>query len=270
MATPQTIRERLDRLIALYSECMKGMTSKARAEQLKIMCELLAGNDKPEALRRIQAVDYEREPVSVKQFIYDPEYLGQSLKDHIWPALVDDLVEIFEGDYSEVVLGGGVGWGKTRLMEVGLAYEIYQLSCLRDPARCFALIPGSTLALVNISVDTSQARRVLFRGLCGLIERSPYFQQIFPYDRHLARELRFLHKNITAYPATASEQGVLGEGVFSAAFDEANFMEVVEKSKRSVPGDTGLYDQMQVVYNKLRDRITSRFLKCGKVPGHLW
>jgi hypothetical protein len=270
MTTPQTIRERLDRLITLFGEDIRRMTPKARAEQLKITYELLAGNDKPEALRRIESVDYEREPVSVRRFIYDPEYLGQSLKDHIWPALVDDLVEIFEGDYSEVVLGGGIGWGKTRLMEVGLAYEIYQLSCLKNPAQHFDLIPGSTLAMVNISVDTRQAFRVLFSGLYGLIKRSPYFRNTFPYNRNLIRELRFLHQNIVAYPATASEEGVLGEGVFSAAFDEANFMEVVEKSKRSVPGDTGLYDQMQVVYQKLRDRITSRFLKHGKVPGHLW
>jgi len=270
MGTPATIRERLDRLVAHYQEDLRRMTPHARAEQLEITRELLAGNDKPEALRRIEAIDYEREAVSVERFIYEPEFLGQSLKDNIYPALVEDLVEIFEGDYLEVVLTGGIGCGKTRTMEVGFAYEIYLLSLLKNPAKHLGLIPGSTLAMVNVSVNARQASRVLFAGLYGLIESSPYFRNVFPYNRNLICELRFLHKNIVAYPATASEQGVLGEGVFSAAFDEANFMQVVEGSTRSAPGDSGLFDQMQVVYSTLYDRILSRFIQKGKLPGHLW
>lgn len=46
--------------------------------------------------------DYEREPVSVETFIYDDYYLGRSLKGSVFPASVDDLVELFEGDYLEV------------------------------------------------------------------------------------------------------------------------------------------------------------------------
>jgi len=270
MTPPKTIRERLERLLLLYTEDLKRMPPRARTEQQKITCELLTGNDKPAALERIETLDYEREPVSIDKFVYDFEFLGQSLREEVYPALVDDLREIFEGDYMEVIFAGGIGWGKSRLMEIGLAYEIYQLSCLKNPAKHYGLIPGSTLALINMSVDTRQAKRVLFAGLRGLIDRAPYFQNTFPYYRRLLYELRFRQKNIVAYSATASEEGVLGEGTFSAGFDEANFMDVIEKSKRTVPGETGIYDQMQVVYNKLRDRITSRFLRRGKVPGHLW
>ena len=46
-------------------------------------------------------------------------------------------------------------------------------------------------------------------------------------------------RGIFAYPVAASEQALLGEGVFSAAFDEMNFYTVVEKSKKQPEG--GVY-----------------------------
>ena len=72
------------------------------------------------------------------------------------------------------------------------------------------------------------------------------------------------------YPATASVEGVLGEGIFSVAIDEANFMEIVERSRRAVPGDTDLYDQAEAVYNKASSRITSRQAQLGRMPGHIY
>lgn len=59
-------------------------------------------------LYQLREVDYVREPVSVETFIYDNHYLGRSLKGNVFPAIVDDLVELFEGNYLEVCLGGCV------------------------------------------------------------------------------------------------------------------------------------------------------------------
>ena len=52
----------------------------------------------------LAAEDYERVPVSVRQFIYDDRYLGTVLKTNVFPKLVDDLEEFFEGDYTEAVV----------------------------------------------------------------------------------------------------------------------------------------------------------------------
>ena len=61
---------------------------------------------------------------------------------------------------------------------------------------------------------------------------------------------------------------MLGEGVFSAAFDELNFYPIVNNSKRLPEG--GTYDEATVLYNRLSRRIRSRMNQRGRLPGHLW
>ncbi len=57
-------------------------------------------------------VDYKVSPVSVEEFLNDPYYLGH-IGQTLWPALKDDMVELFEGNYHEAALGGSIGWGKS-------------------------------------------------------------------------------------------------------------------------------------------------------------
>ena len=260
-------KARKDRLLASRSECLERMGDTAR----RIYAEDVSSAPRDsQLLRSIYDADYVSKPVSVETFILDPQYLGGSLRDTIYPAILDDLVEIFEGDYIEICLGGAIGSGKTWEIAIGIAYEIYLVSCLRDPAHRYGLIPGSTLAFMNVSVDKRQAQKVLFSNLFSLLKRSPYFRNVCCYKRTLLTEIRFPSKNIACYPVAGTEQAILGEGVFSAAFDELNFMPTVERSKRSIPGDSDVYDQAEVITNKLSARIRSRFNQRGKLPGHLW
>ncbi len=184
--------------------------------------------------------------------IGEGEYYGFSL-DHDQLFLLDDFTVTHN----------------TTFADIGILYDVYQVSCLRDPARTFGMRTGSNIAFINVATTLKQARKVLFGGLASMLQQSPYFQQVFPFDKKIKSELRF-PRHVLAYPATASPEGVLGEGIFSAAIDEANFMELVERSKRSVPGDTGLYDQAEQTFNKLEFRITSRMNKKGRVPGHIY
>jgi len=152
------------------------------------------------------------------------------------------------------------------MAELGIAYEIYLLSCLRTPAETYGLMPDSTLAFLSISVTRSQAQHVLFRGLSDLMRKSPYFRQNFPCAK--ARSELAFPNNILAYPVATTESATLGEGVFSAAFDEMNFMEIVDNSKKQPDGNP--YDEAQVLYNRLSRRIRSRMNQRGSLPGHLW
>jgi hypothetical protein len=211
--------------------------------------------------------NYEREPVSISTFIREPYYLGTLLRGNIFPKIEDDLVELFEGEYSEVLLKGAIGAGKTTMAYIGIAYDIYKVSCLRHPAKAFGLIPGTALAFLNISVRMMQAKKILFGGLLNLIRSSPYFNEKFPFNRKVESELRF-PRGLIAYPVAANEQAILGEGVFSAAMDEVNFYQVIEKSAQDPEG--GSYDQAIVLYNKISTRIRSRMNQRGNLPGHLW
>jgi len=260
------IEARKCRLMTARSECLERMGDQAR----RIYAEVGSAPRGSQLLRSIYATDYVLEPVSIETFILDGQYLGGSLRNNIYPAILDDLIEIFEGDFIEICCGGAIGGGKTTEIAIGIAYEIYLVSCLKDPAHTYGLIPGSTLAFMNVSVDKRQAQRVLFSNLFSLLKRSPYFREVCRYQRNLRTEIRFPSKNIACYPVAGTEQAILGDGVFSAAFDELNFMATVERSKRSLPGDTGVYDQAEVITNKLSARIRSRFNIRGRLPGHLW
>ena len=220
-----------------------------------------------EAANSVFAVDYLWQPVSIQTFIQDDYYLGKILRGNLFPRILEDLVELFEGRYSEVLLMGSIGWGKSIMAEVGIVYDLYKVSCLKNPADAFGLIPNSNVAFINVSVNKSQATKILFGGLGNLIRNSPYFKEKFPFAPNITTELRF-PRGVFAYPVAASEQALLGEGVFSAAFDEMNFYAIVEKSKQHPEG--GLYDQALQLYTKMSRRIMSRMNKRGMLPGHLW
>jgi hypothetical protein len=218
-------------------------------------------------LEELYDPDYRQRPVDIRTFIRDPQYLGHGVGDAIYSRIVDDLEELFAGSYTEVVLTGGIGWGKTRMAEIGLLYEIYLLSCLRDPAHTYGLMPSSRLAFLVVSVTQMHAKRILFDGLFGLVRRSPYFREFFPYELNIATEIRF-PRSVSCYPVASNERSMLGENVFSAVFDEMNFMPLVENSTQQLEG--GTYDHAQTLYNRLNRRICSRMNQRGRMPGHIW
>ena len=216
---------------------------------------------------QLYSLSYKIKPVDVVTFVQDRYYLGGTLRGNLYPALLDDLQELFAGDYVEVLLKGGIGWGKTTFAYIAICYDIYLVSCLREPADAFGLIPGTSLAFVNVSMTLQMARRILFKGIFNLIKQSPYFRENFPFDPNLSNEIRF-PRGVICYPVATTEQSLLGEGVFSAAFDEMNFYHVVERSKQMPEG--GVYDQAQMLYNRLSRRLKSRMNQRGRMPGHLF
>jgi hypothetical protein len=48
----------------------------------------------PATLAQVRAQDYVREPVGVRQFIEDPQFLGSMGKDFVYPRIVADLEEL--------------------------------------------------------------------------------------------------------------------------------------------------------------------------------
>jgi hypothetical protein len=219
---------------------------------------------------RLWQEKYIRVPVSLEEFITGPDYLNLTIgPTGVYPKIMECLELIFGGPYSEVVLAGSIGWGKTTLGTLAVAYDLYRVSCLRDPAATFGMKPGSNLSFVNISADKKQAQGVFYTDLSNLIRSSWYFNEEFPFNKRLKSELRF-PKNVRCFAVAASEQAALGVGVFCAFIDEVNFMDVVDRSKRSAPGGAGVYDQAEAVFNKLKVRMRSRMNLYGRLPGHLF
>jgi hypothetical protein len=80
--------------------------------------------------------------------------------------------------------------------------------------------------------------------------------------------LRF-PKNIVIFPGTGSALSAIGYNLYGGGIDEANYLEVVDDSKKAITG--AYYDAAESMYNTITARMKSRFVQRGegKVPGLL-
>jgi hypothetical protein len=247
---------------ALIDEIMPQL-DRAEQESLKELIQLTGGNPElfVKLLGELASLEYKWKPVDMETFVLHQDYLN--LKGQVFPRILDDLVELFDGDFYEFIGFGGIGWGKSTVAYLAQARMVYEVSCLKDPQKAYGLMEGSKIAFINASVNLKQAENVVFHGIKNLLNNSPYFTNQFPYDASLKKELRFPN-NIWIHPVAASEGGTVGYNVFGGVLDEVNFWSVVEKSAQN-RGER--YDQARAVYDMLIRRVKSRFNRGGKLPG---
>ena len=204
-------------------------------------------------------------PVDVEEFLLSEQYLGD--KDStLWPAVVDELIEINKGGYVEVLLTGGIGSAKTTTALYTTAYQLYLLSCYKNPHLTYALDPHSEILIVFQSITEKKAKSVGYDRFKSMIEGSPYFQTQFPHNPNVESWMRFPNR-IEIKPVSGGQFAAIGENVIGGLIDELNYMDVVEKSKRTIDG--GTYNQAVAVYESIARRRKSRFHQLGQTPGLL-
>lgn len=214
----------------------------------------------------VARVEYDNAPVDVRTFLTDPYFLGET-GSALWPKLVDDMVELFEGGYHEAVLGGSLGWGKSFFATTALAYLIYQMSCLRDPQRAYGIAQGSHVYIAMLSVTEKVARRVAVNELIGKIAHSRYFKEKFPPKAAPSLlEIRF-PKRIQVVAGSTGSSAIIGLNAFGGLIDETSFMggdKEIDRQGRVVTVDKG-----EKIYHSIIRRMKSRFQKVGQLPGLL-
>lgn len=121
--------------------------------------------------------DYDEVPVDIDTFIEDPRYLGNALGDTVYPFWRGVLRKLFapESKYYECVLTGAIGLGKTTIADIGLAYMLYKLLCLKDPPRFYGLTNMSimTVNFFNVTLDLSYG--VAYKKFQAMVQSSPWF-----------------------------------------------------------------------------------------------
>ena len=217
----------------------------------------------PRGLRTSRIVD-------VAEFVESKFFMGQ--RGYVRPKVLEKLWELFHGeaaeDNLEVVLGGGIGWGKSYFAEMSLGYMLYKLSCWYSPQVEYGLAPGSSIYFVMQSIKEDLARKVLFGQFSHRLRRSEYFSKFFPYDAGVLSELRFPN-NIGVLPLSSSDTSALGLNVFGGVLDELNFMSRVTRPSSSRYTGEQEYDQAAKLYSTVVRRMKSRFNVRGRVPGKL-
>jgi len=220
---------------------------------------------------------FKYDPVTPLQFLEDPYYCGKNQSTGIGVAqtmyvtLKNDFCAVHDlkSEIRETILKGSIGWGKSFFMSLGLIWNAYILSCLKQPQLYFKLSAESKIAIMIISITEKQAKKNMYSNCKEMVKAIPYFQENFMFDPKRAADSLIFPNNIELFSGTSTESSTIGLNIYSAALDEANFFKVIQQSKRARES-SGEFDEAMTLYYSILGRQESRFLKQGLKPGVLY
>ena len=195
--------------------------------------------------------DYEFRPVDVKTFITSKNYLDAA--DETWESIISEMEKIYKEHKTDVILEKGIGSGKSHESSLITTYEIFNLLCLKNPAKFLGVSRGSKIAFMNMGINATQAHDIVFSQVLARIAHSPWFQRHAPPDPSIKSVLRF-KKNIYVIPGNSKESFPLGYDIFGATIDDASWYTETER-----------HDVAKEMIDTLKRRVTSRFGYRGKV-----
>lgn len=217
---------------------------------------------------------FEEYPVDVKTFVHDERFLGQPELSEIQYNVVEAGSQIYRKEdlerfmtkeeaarhyerytKNEVILQCGKGSGKDYVSTVTVAYIVYKLLCLKDPAKYFGKPTGDAIDLINIAINAQQARNVFFKGFKLKIERSPWFAGKYQSKMDSVE----FDKAVTVYSGHSERESHEGLNLIAAVLDEISgfAMESTSGNENAKTGDA--------IYKAFRASVDSRFPDFGKV-----
>lgn len=217
----------------------------------------------------LQLTRYVRGVVPLDEFLFSHTYMGIG-EGELYPGVIETLEALESEQYVECIMKGAIGGGKTTSANLSMARQIYKLSCMRNPQHTFGIQQHSSIVFTIQSVRLSTAKTAVFDEMLPFFANSPYFKEIFPYDRRITSKLIFPLHNVTVLPVSASTTGAISMNVIGGLLDEVNFMQKVTKSKNTAADEKGEFDQAKELYLNLSKRRRSRFMNKGKLPGTLF
>jgi hypothetical protein len=217
---------------------------------------------------------FEEIPVNAKTFVESPDYLGQPSLSEIQYDIVEAMSQIYkqpevetmfnptEGaryykkfTKNEIILQLGKGSGKDFTSTVAVAYIVYKLLCLKDPARYYGKPSGDAIDIINVAINAAQAKNVFFKGFKTKIEKSPWFAGKY---NPKADSIEF-DKSITVYSGHSERESHEGLNLLVAVLDEISGF-ATEVGTGNEQGKTA-----DNIYKAFRGTVDSRFPDLGKV-----
>ena len=217
--------------------------------------------------------EFDERPVDLRTFVTDKNYLGlPGLSDYQYTLIEKSsqiykestLIKLFgekEGSLrfrqtcNEVVAQLGKGSGKDYCSTISVAYIVYLLLCLKDPASYYGKPPGDSIDIINIAINAQQANNVFFKGFKNRVTHSPWFVGKY-FEK--ASEIKF-DKNVTVYSGHSEREAFEGYNVLVAVLDEISGFAL---------DSTSGHDQAKTasgIYDMYRASVDSRFPDYGKV-----
>lgn len=213
-------------------------------------------------------------PVPIDEFIDSPEFLACDTNEPLmefWPALrpvirqMNPDVVLGEEPLHTVYMAGATGWGKSFGALATNLYQVYLMTCFRNPHRLFGLSKETTpIVFLFMSASGTLAKRTLYQPFRNAFTNMRYAKRHVMYNRFKESQLE-LDQNIIVAPALADIKSMLGQAIPGGIVDEINFMSVVENSTQVAgpTGQGGKYDQAEIVVSNLTRRRRRSFATSG-------
>jgi hypothetical protein len=206
---------------------------------------------------------YEHIPPSMREFVTNTDYLGSSVGlfsiergGGLYPEWEKVLKQIFPNQfyspYTEVLLSGSIGTGKTTAALVGVLYDLCKILCLAKPHKRWLLLPSTIIAFAIFNATLQLVEDVLSSQFNEWVSESPFFKSLLT---NVKKSTLFKNNIDVVYGSRFGQS--LGRAIIGCILDEANFQDKV-------------MNQAYNNYSSIKTRIESRFMKLGQVPAHMY
>lgn len=224
-------------------------------------------------LDALDGESFEERPVSVEEFVTSKEFLGLPPLSEYQYQMINASTQIYKKETllnlygeevgnkrwkqtcNEVILQLGKGSGKDYSSTIACAYIVYLLLCLKDPATYYGKPPGDSIDILNIAINSEQAKNVFFKGFTTRIERSPWFQGKY---NSKASSIEF-DKSITVHSGHSQRESWEGYNVLVVVLDEISGFELESTSGHEQAKTAS------AIYKMYRGSVASRFPDFGKL-----
>ena len=248
--------------LSFFTNIRISMAKKKEVNIAKLV-KLLTGDKKVEQIAnvidRVQIKEFTqlRPIVPIEEWISDPYYCGKDCVDKLYPFWKDLICDIFGGgkqNYTQIVITGGIGTGKSTVGLYIVLRKLYELSCYENVAGLFGLMSNSMTAFLYFSLTKYQAERSGFAQLRSIIDSVPYFKELFKRNQYRNSTLDFPENIRIFYGSSCGD--MIGLNCISAIIDEANFFGDNAGSEVNM-GD------VEDLYKAVLSRTSSRFTANG-------
>lgn len=217
--------------------------------------------------------DFEEQPVEIEEFVTSEDFLNLPPLSPIQYTIIragsqiykyETLVSLYGEEraderyrqtVNEVILQLGKGSGKDYTSTIVCSYIVYLLLCLKDPAKYYGKPSDDTIDIVNIAVNSEQAKNVFFKNFKKRIEKCPWFAGKFNSTQN---SIEF-DKSINVYSGHSEREAFEGLNLFLAVLDEISAF-ALESASGNEQAKTA-----DAVYKMYRASVNSRFAAFGKV-----
>lgn len=199
--------------------------------------------------------DFRERPATLEEFL-GQNYLNieHLIRKRVKQELIHIMGDVVNGKrptrYKYALITGGIGIGKTTIASIVLPYLAHWLLCLKDPQAFFHLLPGTRIALMQMSTSEQQAREVIFQDIKARISNSPWFRN-WPTDSKYTNQIRF-GLDIWIIPGDSAETTFEGYNIFGGILDEADSHKVTPQRDYANQG-----------FTTIEERVDSRFEDSG-------